>query len=49
VGALIEAEQDPAKRKREDVSTFSAVRLQLRLGGVSQEQAADLVERFKRR
>jgi hypothetical protein len=31
------------------VSTFTSVRLQLRLSGVSQEQAQDLVERFKRR
>jgi uncharacterized OsmC-like protein len=49
VQATIEAEQDPAKRKREDVSTFTAVRLQLTLQGVSQEQGQDLVERFKRR
>ena len=49
VVASIEAEQDPAKRKREDVSTFTAVRLRLQLKGVSQAQGQDLVERFKRR
>jgi uncharacterized OsmC-like protein len=45
----IESEQDPGKRVREDVSTFSAVRLHLQLSGVTTEQAHDLVERFKRR
>ncbi len=49
VGSTIEAEQDPSKRAREDVSTFTAVRMQLRLKGVSQEQAQELVQRFKRR
>ncbi len=49
IAASIEAEQDPAKRKREDVSTFTAVRLRLTLSGVSQEQGEDLVGRFKRR
>lgn len=49
VGARIEAEQDPARRTRQDVSTFTSVRLYLSLAGVSEEQAGDLVERFKRR
>jgi uncharacterized OsmC-like protein len=49
VTASIEAEQDPAKRAREDVSTFTAVRLKLLLSGVDQAQAQDLVDRFKRR
>jgi uncharacterized OsmC-like protein len=49
VASTIEAEQDPAKRVREDVSTFTAVRMQLTLTGVTQEQAEDLVTRFKRR
>ncbi len=49
VGTVIEAEQDPSKRVRDDLSTFTAVRMQLRLSGVSQEQAQDLVGRFKRR
>ena len=49
VAATIEAEQDPAKRAREDVSTFTAVRLHLRLKGISKQQGEDLVGRFKRR
>ena len=49
IAATIEAEQDPAKRTRDDVATFTAVRLRLRLSGVSQEQGEDLVGRFKRR
>jgi uncharacterized OsmC-like protein len=49
VQATIEAMQDPAKRVREDVSTFTSVRLQLSLAGVTEAQAQDLVERFKRR
>jgi uncharacterized OsmC-like protein len=49
VQATIEAMQDPAKRVREDVSTFTSVRLQLQLAGVTDAQAQDLVERFKRR
>ena len=49
ITATIEAEQDPAKRTREDVSTFTAVRLRLTLSGVSQEQGEDLVGRFRRR
>src|SRR3954464_13265311 len=43
VASSVESEQDPAKRGRDDVSTFSAVRLHFRLSGVSQEQAQDLV------
>ena len=49
VASTIEAEQDPAKRTREDVSTFTAVRMRLQLSGVSQEQGDDLIGRFKRR
>ncbi|HET6317515.1 MAG TPA: OsmC family protein [Chloroflexota bacterium] len=49
VTTSISAEQDPSKRVRDDVSTFTSVRMQLRLSGVSQEQAQDLVERFRRR
>jgi uncharacterized OsmC-like protein len=49
VQASINAIQDPAKRVREDVSTFTTVRLTFQLGGVSQDQAKDLVERFERR
>jgi uncharacterized OsmC-like protein len=49
VEATIQAIQDPAKRTREDVSTFTSVRMALKLSGVSQEQAEDLVGRFRRR
>src|SRR5262245_52199778 len=49
VQATINAVQDPAKRTREDVSTFTSVRMALELSGVTQEQADDLVGRFKRR
>jgi uncharacterized OsmC-like protein len=49
VRASIEAFQDPTKQRREDVSTFTQVNIDLELGGVSPEQAEDLVTRFKRR
>jgi uncharacterized OsmC-like protein len=49
VTATIEGEYDPGKRTREDVSLFSAVRLNFSIAGVSHEQAQDLVDRFKRR
>jgi uncharacterized OsmC-like protein len=49
VAASIEALQDPAKQRREDVSTFTSVTVDLELGGVTPEQAEDLVTRFKRR
>src|SRR5262249_35094619 len=49
VSAAIEATQDPAAPVRQDVNLFNTVRINLELGGVSQEQAQDLVERFKRR
>ena len=49
VTASIEGELDPAKRTRTDVNLFSAVRMAIKLAGVSQEQADDLVDRFKRR
>lgn len=49
VVSTIEAEQDPAKRVREDLSTFTSVRMQLKLSGVTHKQAEELVGRFKRR
>jgi uncharacterized OsmC-like protein len=49
VQATIEATQDPARRAREDVSTFTSVRMSLHLSGVTEAQGQDLVERFKRR
>ncbi len=49
VKAAIDATQDPNAPVRSDVNLFNSVRIQLELGGVTQEQAKDLVERFKRR
>ena len=49
VSAGIEATQNPAAPVRPDVNLFNTVRITLELGGVSQEQAQDLVDRFKRR
>jgi uncharacterized OsmC-like protein len=49
VTAAIEATQNPGAPARPDVSIFNTVRLNLQLGGVSQDQASDLVARFKRR
>jgi uncharacterized OsmC-like protein len=49
VSAAIEAIQIPAAPVRQDVNLFNSVHIALELGGVSQEQAQDLVDRFKRR
>jgi uncharacterized OsmC-like protein len=49
VHAAIEATQDPSAPVRSDVNLFNTVRIQLELSGVSPEQGADLVARFKRR
>ncbi len=49
VSAAIEATQDPSNPVRQDVNLFNRVKISLDLGGVNQEQAADLVQRFKRR
>ena len=49
VHAQIEAFQDPSNPVRSDVNLFNRVHINLQLGGVSQAQAQDLVERFKRR
>jgi hypothetical protein len=40
---------DRSKPVRQDVSVFNAVNLHFRLTGVTQAQADDLVDRFKRR
>lgn len=45
----IEATQDPSSPVRPDVNLFNSVRINVELGGVTDEQARDLVERFKRR
>ena len=49
VAASIDASQDPSNPVRPDVNLFNTVRINLELGGVTQEQGQDLVERFKRR
>ena len=49
VQARIEATQHRGAPVRPDVSLFNSVRIHLELGGVSDAQAQDLVERFKRR
>ena len=45
----IAGEIDPADPVRTDVSVFNTVRLSFNLYGVTEEQGAHLVERFKRR
>jgi uncharacterized OsmC-like protein len=49
VACAIEAMQDPSAPVRPDVNLFNEVTLRFTLGGVSQEQGKDLVERFRRR
>ena len=49
ISAAIEATQDPSAPVRQDVNLFNTVRIHLELGGVTPEQGADLVARFKRR
>lgn len=49
VAVSIHGESDRAKQTRTDVSTLNMVRLDFELSGVSDAQAASLVEGFKRR
>ena len=49
VSAKIEATQNPSAPVRPDLNLFNTVRVNIELGGVSQDQGQDLVERFKRR
>ena len=49
VEVSIEAFQDRSAPVRQDVSLFNSVKLAIALSGVSDEQANDLVERFRRR
>jgi uncharacterized OsmC-like protein len=49
VETSIAGEIDPDNPVRSDVSVFNSVRLHLQLVGVTQEQGAELVERFKGR
>ncbi len=45
----IEGTMDRSRPVRPDVTLFNAVTLRFALGGVSQAQAADLIDRFKSR
>ena len=49
VAVSIHGESDRAKQTRTDVSTLNMVQLDFELSGVSDAQAAALVESFKRR
>jgi uncharacterized OsmC-like protein len=49
VGVEIAGELDPANPVRPDVNVFNRVRLSFRLEGVTEEQGALLVDRFKKR
>ncbi|MBV9171460.1 MAG: hypothetical protein JOZ81_15395 [Chloroflexi bacterium] len=49
VDVQIRAFQDRNAPARQDYSTFNSVRVSFQLGGVSEAQAQDLVDKFKRR
>jgi uncharacterized OsmC-like protein len=49
VRVAVEGTMDPGAPVRSDVSLFNAVRLSFELSGVSEEEAAQLIQRFKRR
>src|SRR6195256_6405970 len=49
ISAAVEATQNPAAPVRPDVNLFNSVHVSFELQGVTQEQAQDLVDRFKRR
>jgi uncharacterized OsmC-like protein len=49
IGVEIEGSMDRSNPVRQDLSVFNTVNLHFHLEGVTQAQAADLVERFKRR
>jgi uncharacterized OsmC-like protein len=49
IAVEIAGSMDRSKPVRDDVSVFNTVNLHFRLDGVTQAQAADLVDRFKRR
>jgi uncharacterized OsmC-like protein len=49
VAVQIEALQDRNNPVRPDVSLFNSVKIDITLGGVSREQAEELVSSFKRR
>jgi uncharacterized OsmC-like protein len=45
----IDGSMDRSKPARQDFTVFNTVRLRFRIAGVTDEQASDLIERFKRR
>ena len=49
ISVAIEGMMDRSQPVRPDVTLFNSVRLRFTMRGVSDEQAGDLVERFKRR
>ena len=49
IGVEIVGTMDRSKPVRQDLSVFNTIELHFRLGGVTPAQAADLVDRFKRR
>jgi uncharacterized OsmC-like protein len=49
IGVEIAGTMDRSKPVRQDVTVFNTVNLQFHVDGVTQAQAEDLVERFKRR
>lgn len=49
VDVQVDAFQDRAAPARQDYSVFNSVRVAFTLSGVDQQQAEDLVERFRRR
>ena len=49
VAVDIEGRMDRTNPARQDLSVFNEVHLRFKLGGVNDAQAADLVDRFKRR
>jgi uncharacterized OsmC-like protein len=49
IGVRIQGQMDRSKPVRPDVSLFNSVRLDFQMAGVSEEQARQLVEKFKGR
>ena len=49
IAVEIEGTMDRSKPVRQDLSVFNAVQLHFHVDGVTQAQATDLVDRFKRR
>ena len=49
IAVEIEGSMDRANPVRRDFTVFNAVQLRFRLGGVSQSEAEDLIDRFKGR